>query len=66
MSGVRRPKVKLVGTDSNVFALMGKCCAALERDGQYDRADELALAIQEQAEDYDHALRIMMEFVEVS
>ena len=69
---IGRPTVQLVGTDGNVFALMGECRRAMVRyrkevDPTYnveymwnEMFDEIKHG------DYDHALRIMMDYLEVS
>ena len=58
-------KVKLIGTDGNVFALIGKVTAALKRKGHDDLAKECSEKIFA-SESYNAALRVMMEYVEVS
>lgn len=52
--------VKLTDTDSNVFALLGRCTRAMKRAGQAEKASALAKAVME-ASDYDTALNLMME-----
>jgi hypothetical protein len=59
-----KPKVKLIGTDSNVFNLLGKCTAALKKNGQHDRAKELTEKVFK-TENYHSALVLMMEYVDV-
>lgn len=61
-----KPRVKLAGTDGNVFALMGRVTSALRKAGQNAEANEMNNRIQCEATDYDHALRIMMEYVRAS
>ena len=57
-------KVKLVGTDGNAFALMGKVSQALKRGGHRDLVDPF---IEEATSgDYDHLLQTCMKYVEVS
>jgi len=60
----QKPKVKLIGTDGNVFSLIGKVSAALKKVGQKEKAVEFAEKAFG-AEDYDHVLQIIMEYVEV-
>lgn len=67
-----RPSVQLVGTDGNVFALMGECKRAMKRykrdiDPTYnvdmmfdDMFDEIKQG------DYYNALRIMSDYLDVS
>lgn len=61
----QRPKVRLTGTDGNVFALLGRCSQALRQAGQADQARELQAKVMS-AESYDAALILMMEYVEAS
>ena len=61
-----KPSVQLTGTDGNVYALMGRCSRALKQAGLADKAEEMVERINKEAEDYDHALRIMMEYVDAS
>jgi hypothetical protein len=56
-------KVKLVGEDGNAFAIMGAVRGALERNGHEDLASQY---IEEAAMgDYNHLLRVSMDYVEV-
>jgi len=59
-----KPRVKLIGTDGNVFALMGKCTQALRKAGQAKEADQITEKIFN-CGSYQEALTIMQEFVEV-
>lgn len=61
----RKPKCKLIGTDGNVFALMGRAEQTLRSAGQRDKAVEMSKRIWDTAQDYNEALRIIMEYVEV-
>jgi hypothetical protein len=36
-----KPTAKLIGTDGNVFNLLGVCKGALSRAGMRDKADEM-------------------------
>jgi hypothetical protein len=57
-------KVKLVGTDGNAFALLGKVRSALRAGGV--PPEEVAQFTKEaMAGDYDNLLRVCMEWVEV-
>lgn len=60
-----KPKVKLTGTDGNVFALLGRCTKALKQAGQSDKAHSLAEEIWA-CESYNAALSLMMEYCDVS
>lgn len=57
-------KVKLVGTNGNAFALMGKVTTALRKNGHGDLVKEF----QEKAMsgDYDNLLATCCEYVDVS
>jgi hypothetical protein len=58
-----KPKVKLVGTNGNVFALLGKCTQALKRAGQADAAKELVAKVTS-CGSYGEALALMCEYVD--
>ena len=60
-----KPKCKLTGTDGNVFALAGRVGKALKRAGQADKAREFYEKLPN-CGSYDEALRLMMEYVDVS
>jgi hypothetical protein len=60
-----KPKVKLVGTDGNVFALAGKVTAALRLAGQEKEAKEFNEKLMWECTNYDAALQLMMKYVEV-
>ena len=60
-----KPICKLIGTDGNVFAIIGRVSEALKKSGQQDRAKEF----QDRAfssESYDEVRRLCMEYVEVT
>lgn len=61
--GFKRPHVKLVGTDGNVFALLARCSKALETKGHRDLAKEMRARCFS-SHSYDEALGIMMEYVD--
>ena len=59
-----KPKLKLTGTDGNVFAIVGRVSAALKSAGQPERAKEFqtrALA----SHSYAEVLALCSEYVEV-
>ena len=58
-------EVKLTGTDGNIFALMGRVSSALKRAGFSQEASEMQDRVIN-AESYNDALSIFMEYVEVS
>jgi len=59
-----KPACKLVGTDGNVFGLMGIACRTLRRAGFSDKAEELTSKIFS-CGSYDEALNLIGEYVEI-
>jgi hypothetical protein len=57
-------RVRLVGTDGNAFAVLGKVLGALRRAGVSD-CDRIAFQKAATAGDYDHLLATVMATVEV-
>jgi hypothetical protein len=59
----QKPIVRLIGTDGNAFAIMGKVARALRQAGK----PELVKPYTEEATsgDYDHLLRVTMKYVDV-
>ena len=57
-------KVKLVGTDGNAFAILGKVSQALKKAGYVDLAKEFR--DEAMKGDYNHLLQTCMDYVEVS
>ena len=55
--------VKLVGTDGNAFAILGKVHNALVRAGHKDLAKQYMA--EATSGDYDHLLQTSMKYVEV-
>jgi hypothetical protein len=64
MENEKKPKVKLVGENGNVFNLMGICSRALKNAGQSEKAKEMCKKITS-SKSYNEALSIMMEYCEV-
>jgi hypothetical protein len=60
-----KPKVRLTGTDGNVFALAGLVSRALKTAGQTTEAAEFSRRLWG-CESYDAALALMAEYCEVS
>lgn len=58
-----RPKCELVGTDGNVFAIIGTVSRALKRAGMDERAAEWRKRAME-APSYDAVLVLLHEFVD--
>jgi len=65
MDAQRKPKVKLSGTDGNVFALLGLCRKALKKAGQESKATEMSERVFK-AESYSQAISIMSDYVSIS
>ena len=61
----KRPKCKLIGTDGNVFSLLGKVLRTLRENRMNQQANECVDRVLNTAQSYDEAIRIMMEYVEV-
>ena len=59
-----KPRCKLIGTDGNVFALLGRVGNTLRTAGMPDKAKECQERVFS-CGSYDEALQIMMEYVEV-
>lgn len=60
----QKPKCKLIGENGNIFNLVGLAARTLRQHGMEDKATELCLRLQEQP-DYDHALMLIEEYVEI-
>ena len=58
-----KPIVKLVGTDGNAFAILGKVSKALKRAGLEKEAKEFMK--EATSGDYNHLLQTAMKYVEV-
>lgn len=63
METVRRPKMKLLGHDGNIFSIMGDARRLLVRNGQSKEADEMFQRVQDSG-NYYQALGIISEYVE--
>ena len=63
-AGPHKPPSKLIGTDGNVFSIIGRVKRALERDGQPDRAREFAKRAFA-SKSYGEVLALCLEYVEV-
>jgi hypothetical protein len=61
----RKPTVKLVGGDGNVFAIIGACVKAARRAGWTSAQVQDLQHRMMHAESYDHVLRIALEELEV-
>lgn len=59
-----KPVCKLVGTNGNVFAIIGKVSACLKKAGQKEQADEFKnMAFV--CTSYDEVLQLVIKYVEV-
>lgn len=58
--------VQLTGQDGNIFNVLGIAGRALKRAGHRDLAIQMFHEVRNDAQDYDHALRIVMDYVEVA
>ena len=59
----KRPKMKLVGEDGNIFAILGRASRLLKRNGQAEQAEEMSNRVYH-SRDYYKALNIISEYVE--
>ena len=59
----KRPKMKLVGQDGNIFAILGRAARLLRENGQPEQAKEMCDRVY-QSGDYCEALNIISEYVE--
>jgi len=64
MSSSPKPQCALVGTDGNVFSIIGRVRYALRKDGQEDRAREFVERAF-RSRSYDGVLQLCLEYVEV-
>lgn len=60
---MNKPIVKLVGTDGNAFAIIGRVSKALKRAGLRKEAEEFVK--EATSGDYNHLLQTAMKYVEV-
>ena len=58
-----RPKMKLLGEDGNIFAIMGRASRLLKDIGQSDKAKEMCDRVTA-SQSYSEALNIVSEYVE--
>lgn len=64
MSDKMKPECELIGTDGNIFAIMGKVGKVLKAAGMREEAKEYMDKVMA-CESYDKALEITREYVEV-
>lgn len=59
-----KPVVRLIGVDSNIFVLVGVTSRELRRVGQNEEANKMIEEVWA-SKNYNEALQIIMNFVEV-
>jgi hypothetical protein len=59
-----KPTCKLIGRDGNVYNLIGTAKECLRHAGQRDQAEAMAVRCFH-ADDYDHVLAIIGEYVNI-
>lgn len=62
----KKPKCALIGQDGNIFNLMGIASRTLKQNGMQDKAKEMTDKITTSAKDYNEALCIIGEYVEIT
>lgn len=60
-----KPTVTLIGEDGNAFSILGKVKKALKRAG-YDKEYIDQYTYEATSGDYDHLLRITMNYVHIA
>ena len=60
----KKPVVRLIGEDGNVFFIMGKVVRAMKRAG-YSQAEIKDYQAKAMSGDYNHLLATTMEYVDV-
>ena len=58
-----KPECQLIGTDGNIFALIGQASKALKGAGMKEQAQEMTRRVTSSGS-YDEALQIIMEYVD--
>jgi hypothetical protein len=62
---VKKPTAALVGANGNIYNLIGIASQALKRASQRELAEEMQKRIYTEANNYDEAIQIIMEYVDV-
>lgn len=65
MSKIEKPKCALIGQDGNIFNLMGIASRTLKRNNMGTLAEEMCNRITSGAKNYDEALCIIGEYVDI-
>lgn len=63
---VKKPKCALIGEDGNIFNLMGIASRTLKQNKMKEEAQEMCNRIPAEAKNYDEALMIIGEYVEIT
>jgi hypothetical protein len=63
-TNMKKPRCQLIGTDGNIFSIIGKVQEVLRGAGQKDKAEEVKDRVF-QSHSYNEALSICSEYVEV-
>lgn len=61
-----KPKCELIGQDGNIYNLMGIAARTLRENGMHKEAKEMVERIHVEANNYDQALGIIGEYVEIT
>jgi hypothetical protein len=62
---IGKPSAKIIGQDGNIFNLIGIASRALKQADMADEAKEMQNKIMNGGVDYDGAIQIIMDYVEV-
>lgn len=60
-----KPRVRLTGTDGNVFLVIARCCVALKKAQMADREEEFRKKAFN-ASSYDEVLGLATQYCEIS
>jgi hypothetical protein len=63
MSNMSKPTIRLIGEDGNAFAILARARKALREAGRENEFDQFMA--EATSGDYDHLLRVTMEWFEV-
>lgn len=66
MNDTPKPNCELIGKDGNIFNLIGLAQRTLHEHGLDEQANELWTRINSEAEDYNQALSIIGEYVNIT
>jgi hypothetical protein len=64
MKKENKPKCQLIGTDGNIFFLMGKVGQTLKKHGMHEKAKEMSEKVMH-CGSYEQALIVLSEYVEI-